>query len=137
MPGRTAIDTEALRRFDPDLRVFLHIFPGETSCTALLAQEGDPIHWVHLLVGRVPRIYSVTNQMADCIIKDRDVSVGTFGIEPHSLIVPFKIAGFTWLQRNNSRIAIALDGFLGRTDCHYGPPSQMDELLSSNGVEAP
>lgn len=80
MPGPRAIDTVVLKRFDPDLPVFLHIFPGETSCTALLAQEGEPIHWVHLLVGRVPRIYPMTNQIADYIIKGRDVSVGTFGL---------------------------------------------------------
>ena len=57
----------------------------------------------------------------------------TFGPEPHSLIVPFKITDFTWLQRHNSRVAIALDGFSGKTDYHYGPYKWM----SSTGVEPP
>ena len=63
----------------------------------------------------------MTIQIVDCIIKGRDISVSTFGTKPHSLIVPFKVTDFTRLQRNNGRIAIALDGFSGKIDCHYGP----------------
>lgn len=123
-----AINTVALRRFDPGLPVFLSIFPGETLCTALLAQDGEPIHWVHLLVGRAPRVYSMTDQIADCIIKGRDISVRIFGTEPHSLIVPFKMTDFTWLQKNNNKIAIALEGFLEKIDCHSGPYKWMSSF---------
>ena len=28
---------------------------------------------------------------------------------------------FEWIQRNNGRIALALEGYLGILDCHYGP----------------
>ena len=52
---------------------------GETLLTALLAQEGDPVHWIHLSVGGAPQVYSIVDQMADCIVKRQDLSVHLFG----------------------------------------------------------
>lgn len=37
-----------------------------------------------------------------------------FRMEPHLLVVLFKMTDFTWLQRNNNRVAMALGGFLGK-----------------------
>lgn len=127
-----AIDGATLQRFDPGLPLTLYVFQGQTLFTALLTQEGRPVHWVHLSVGGAPRVYAPTDQLADCIIKGRDLSMRIFGQEPHSLIVPYRLNDFVWLQRNHSRLALALEGFLGNADCHYGPHRWMSSFQQLN-----
>jgi hypothetical protein len=56
----------------------------------------------------VPQVYSMTNQIADCIIEQIDVSVPLFGINSQSILTPLTMANFTWLQRKNEHVALAL-----------------------------
>lgn len=55
----------------------------------------------------------MTNQTDDYIIRGRDVLVQLFETDPQSIVTPLRMADFTWLQRNNEQIALALEGILG------------------------
>ena len=123
-----AIDKSTLKRFTPSVPLVLYIFPGESLMTALLAQQGEPVQWIHLLVGGTPRVYATTDQLTDCITKGRTNSLRLFGQDPSAIITPYRIQDFAWLQRNNTRVAIALEGFTGDIDCHYGPYKWMNSF---------
>lgn len=123
-----AIDKSTLKRFTPSVPLVLYIFPGESLMIALLAQQGEPIQWIHLSVGGTPRVYATMDQLADCITKGRTNSLHLFGQDPSAIIIPYRIQDFAWLQRNNVRVAIALEGFTGDIDCHYGPYKWMNSV---------
>ena len=59
--------------------------------------------------------------MADLIQKGRDIAVRCYAHEPDKIVIPHRLSDFEWIQRNNGRIALALEGYLGILDCHYGP----------------
>ena len=59
--------------------------------------------------------------MADLIQKGRDIAVWCYAHEPDKIVIPHRLSDFEWIQRNNGRWALALEGYLGILDCHYGP----------------
>ena len=72
---------------------------------------------IHLSVGRTSQVYSMANQLADCIVKGRNLFIRLFGTELYALITPFKNIDFFWLQRINSQVTLSLEGFPGKVDC--------------------
>lgn len=89
-----AIDCSCLRCYDPSMSLFFYIFSRKSLITGLLAQGGEPIHWVHLSVGGAPWIYATLDHLGDCIIKGRELSNRLFGHQPHTLVVPFRLTNF-------------------------------------------
>ena len=73
------------------------------------------------LFGGTPRVYTCIDQMADLIQKGRDIAVRCYAREPDKIVIPYRQSDFEWIQRNNRRITLALEGYLGILDCHYGP----------------
>ena len=59
--------------------------------------------------------------MADLIQKGRNIAVRCYAHEPDKIVIPHRLSDFERIQRNNGRIALALEGYLGILDCHYGP----------------
>ena len=74
-----------------------------------------------LLGGNSPNLDTCIDQMADLIQKGRDIAVWCYAHEPNKIVIPHRLSEFEWIQTNNVRIALALEGYQGILDCHYGP----------------
>lgn len=94
-----------------------------------LSQNGNILEWVHLALGTAPRVYSVTDQIADLIQKGRLTAVRHYGIDPDTIVIPYKLADINWLIHHHSRLALALEGYLGELSCHYGQSKWLPSLV--------
>lgn len=63
------------------------------------------------ILGGTP-VYTCIDQMADLIQKGRDIAVRCYAHEPDKIVIPHRLSDFEWVQRNNGRIALALEGYL-------------------------
>lgn len=107
----------------------LWVLPGAQLVTAVLTQNGQPLQWLHPSLGGTPRVYTPIDQMADMIQRGRDSDLCSFGKDPDKIVTPYRLRDLTWVELNNPRLAIALEGFLGQLDCHFGPHRWVSAFL--------
>ena len=116
-----ALNEAQLAKYIPEESLQLLVLPNPSLLMAALVQEGKPLQWVHISLGGTPRVYTCLDQMADIIQRGRDIVVRCYACEPDKIVIPYRLSDFELIQRNNRRIALALEGYLGILDCHYGP----------------
>ena len=90
----------SLKRYSAECPLSLWVLTGQSLATAVITKEGAPLEWIHTSMDGTPRVYSQTDQLADAIIRGRTQVQRHYGIDPHDIILPYRLTDVEWLARN-------------------------------------